>query len=63
MSLGYTTHSILDSSHKQIGGGGYIYIYLSLEKKYFKAEKIFQTENYLCLSKIIYVSIYVFVFG
>ena len=39
MSLGYTAHSIWDSSHKQIG-----------EKKFFLMEKIFQVENYAYLS-------------
>ena len=58
MSLGYTAHSIWDSSHKQIGGTQKkkrkknMYI-----KKYFK----FKGEN--CLCKIIYVSMYVFVLG
>ena len=64
MSLGYTAHSIWDSSHKQIGGTQEkekrnIYIYIS--ERYFKC----QVENYICLSKITYVSnvsMYVFVF-
>ena len=53
MSLGYTTHSIWDSNHKQIGGTQ------KKKKRYFK----FQAENYVWISKIIYVSMYVSVFG
>ena len=48
MSLGYTAHSIWDSSRKQIGG---------TQKKKKKAKRYFkfQTENDACLSKFIYV--------
>ena len=56
MSLGYTAHSIWESSHKQIGG---TQKKKNLSKRYFK----FEAENDVCLSKIIYVSMYVFVFG
>ena len=65
MSLGYTAHSIYDSSHKRIG---------ETQKNKNKNKKIinkkktkrdfkFQAENYTYLPKLIYVSIYVFVFG
>ena len=57
MSLGYTAHSIWDSSHKQIGEN-------QKKKKGQKDILNFKRKTMsVCLSKIIYVSIYVFVFG
>ena len=56
MSLGYTAHSVWESSHKQIGG--------TQKKKNQKDILSFKWKMMsVCLSKIIYVSMYVFVFG
>ena len=62
MSLGYKAHSMWDSNHKQNG---------KTQKIKEKKNKIGQKDilNFkqktmsVCLSKFIYVSMYVFVFG
>ena len=74
MFLGYTAHSIWDSSHKQIGGAQekekkniyiythtHTYIHIYIYQKDILNFK--QKTMSVCLSKIIYVSMYVFVFG